>query len=140
MFEKRGKQACSQQSLQRSPTPAECSASEMSGTRVSRDSTSSADVEDHRGSISPLDYLARARDPRANIRSPSPVRAGATWFSRNRRRPADLAGHCLLFCLAVVTLGSVACLILMFLRHDGKVYELVWSLMAKLFRRIFRGD
>ncbi|XP_065295157.1 uncharacterized protein [Dermacentor albipictus] len=136
----RGKPACSQQSLQRSSTTVESSASEISGTRGSQDSASNADVEDHRGSISPLDYVARARDPAVGLHSPSPVRAGATWFHRYRRTPAALTGHCLLYSLAVLTLGSVACLAFMFIRHNEKVYAIVWSFMAELFGRIFRED
>lgn len=79
-------------------------------------------------------------DPGVGLHSPSPARTGATWFHRYRWRPAALTGRCLLYCLAVFTLASVACLAFMFIRHNEKVYAIVWSFMAELFGRIFRED
>ncbi|XP_037526049.1 uncharacterized protein LOC119403174 [Rhipicephalus sanguineus] len=138
MYANEEKQARPDQTLQRSSTPVVFSASKISCTQVSRDSASGWDVEDHRGSISPLDYLARSQDPAVAHRSPSPPRTVATWF--HRMRPAKLVGYGLVFGLGLVTVASVACLAFMFIRHDEQVYQLVWTLIVKLSGRIFGGD
>ncbi|KAL3237956.1 hypothetical protein MRX96_048144 [Rhipicephalus microplus] len=138
MYGNEDKQGRPDKSIQRSSTPAMLTASKISCTRLSRESASSWDVEDHRGSISPLGYLARSHDPAVAHRSPSPPRPMATWF--HRMRPAKMAGYFLVLGLGFVTLASVACLAFMFIRRDEQVYRLVWTLIVKLSGRIFGGD
>ncbi|KAK8765414.1 hypothetical protein V5799_031978 [Amblyomma americanum] len=124
--------------LRLSPTIVGSLSSISCGTLLERDEGSDADCEEHRGSISPLDYLARAQDPASLNQSPPP--AGAAWHYRYTRRPTTLAGCCLLSTIGLVTLASVLFLAYMFIRHNEKVYALVWRLVAAVFSHIFRSD
>ncbi|XP_077492343.1 uncharacterized protein LOC144103520 [Amblyomma americanum] len=131
--------------LRLSPTIVGSLSSISCGTLLERDEGSDADCEEHRGSISPLDYLARAQadaeqplDPASLNQSPPP--AGAAWHYRYTRRPTALAGCCLLSTIGLVTLASVLFLAYMFIRHNEKVYALMWRLVAVVFGHIFRSD